>query len=131
MPFLAFPALRYQYRWQKRASVQCHTQRICQRDRDTVGFFTGRGRGAPDTVFAAASTRVVSQHRKMMSFAEKSGQVGGQGINKRLPLSAVLVGFQHAEIATKVVQPVVRKRRTRRLYTMSRLWSASTIPARW
>ena len=33
-----------------------------------------------------------------MPFAKKCGQVGSQGVNKSLPLSTVLVSFQHAEI---------------------------------
>ncbi|MNY32447.1 hypothetical protein D3C86_1666630 [compost metagenome] len=44
------------------------------------------------------------QHREMVAFAEERRQVSGQRVNKRLPLSAVLVRFQHAEITAKIIK---------------------------
>ena len=39
-----------------------------------------------------------------MRFAEKRRQVGGQGIDKRLPFGAVRIAFQQRQIIAKVVQ---------------------------
>ncbi|MNP32797.1 hypothetical protein D3C76_1260010 [compost metagenome] len=47
---------------------------------------------------------MLRQHREVVSFPEKGGQVGGQRVDKRLPLRAVRVRFQHAEVATKIIQ---------------------------
>lgn len=49
--------------------------------------------------------RVLGQQRKAMRLAEKCRQVGGQRIDKRLPLGAVGVRFQRAKITPKILQP--------------------------
>ena len=80
-------------------------QRISQRNGDTVRLFAGRCRSAPDPIFAAVTTCTFRQHREMVPFAEEGRQVGGQRVDKSLPLCAALICFQHAEVVAKIIQP--------------------------
>ena len=59
-------------------AARCHAQRIGEGDRQRIGLLPGRGRRAPDAILAGALTRMLSQHRKVVRFAEKRGEVGGQ-----------------------------------------------------
>jgi hypothetical protein len=48
---------------------------------------------------------MLRKHREVVSFPEKGSEVSGQRVYKSLPLGAILVRFQHAQVATKIIQP--------------------------
>ena len=79
-------------------------QGIGQSNGDGVRLFPRRRGGAPDPIFPLPTRSMLRQRREMVRLAEERSQVGGQRIDKRLPLGAVSVGLQQAEIVTKIIQ---------------------------
>ena len=82
-----------------------HTECISQRNRNGIRLFTSRRRGTPDAILAGTLTGMLRKDREVVSFPEKGREVSGQRVYKSLPLGAILVRFQHAQVTTKIIQP--------------------------
>lgn len=66
----------------------------------------------------------------MVRLTKKRRQVGRQRIGKGFPLVGVGMMVKFGQIITEACQTMMPERLANRLYTISRLCSARTIPAR-
>ena len=85
------------------ATARTFPERITERNGDGVRFFAGRGGGAPHAIVPGTRARMLRENRKVVRLAKKGGQVGGQRIDKRLPLGAVRVAFQQRQVVAEIM----------------------------
>src|SRR5690606_17750691 len=66
--------------------------------------FTGRRSSAPNANRPASGAEKTLQLGKMVSLAQKRGEVGGQRINKTLTLRVVTASLQNIQVLTETTQ---------------------------